>query len=69
MFWLAACNFGDDGKNARAQVKNSLAQAWQLGIERAGSPSIFLLYILIGQKMSYKSLPLKDPRTVAREIH
>ncbi len=33
MLWLAAGAFGDEGSKARDQLRGSLAQAWQLGIE------------------------------------
>ncbi len=33
MLWLAAGEFGEEGKHARNQVRMSLPQAWQLGIE------------------------------------
>lgn len=40
MLWLAAGAFGDEGLKARDQLRGSLAQAWQLGIE-AGAPGNF----------------------------
>jgi hypothetical protein len=33
MLWLAAGNFGDDGTKARGQLRKTLPNAWQLGIE------------------------------------
>lgn len=33
MVWLAAGAFGDEGRKTRDQLRGSLAQAWQLGIE------------------------------------
>lgn len=33
MLWLAAKNFGDEGKKAQAQLRRSLGQAWRLGFE------------------------------------
>ena len=40
MLWLAAGSFGDEGAKARDQLRGSLGQAWQLGIE-AGAPGTF----------------------------
>ena len=40
MLWLAAGSFGDEGEKARTQLRGSLAQAWQLGIED-GAPRTF----------------------------
>lgn len=40
MLWLAAGAFGDEGSKTRDQLRGSLAQAWQLGIE-AGAPGSF----------------------------
>ncbi|MGN7928637.1 RNA-directed DNA polymerase [Sphingopyxis sp. 22461] len=40
MFWVAAGAFGDEGMKTRDQLRGSLGQAWQLGIE-AGSPGSF----------------------------
>lgn len=40
MLWLAAGSFGDEGTKTRDQLRGSLGQAWQLGIE-AGAPSTF----------------------------
>ncbi len=42
MLWLAAGVFGDEGVKTRDQLRGSLAQAWQLGIE-AGSPDTFAI--------------------------
>ena len=33
MFWLSAAAFGDEGSKMRSQLRGSLAQSWQLGIE------------------------------------
>lgn len=33
MLWVAAASFGDEGAKARDQLRGSLRQAWQLGIE------------------------------------
>jgi len=33
MLWLTAGSFGDDGKHARAQLRNSLGESWRLGFE------------------------------------
>jgi hypothetical protein len=35
MLWSAAAEFGDEGDKFRTQVKQSLINAWRLGIERA----------------------------------
>lgn len=40
MLWLAAGAFGDEGSKTRDQLRGSLAQAWQLGIE-TGAPGSF----------------------------
>ncbi|WP_421760659.1 RNA-directed DNA polymerase [Devosia sp.] len=40
MLWLAAGAFGDEGLKTRDQLRGSLAQVWQLGIE-AGAPGSF----------------------------
>lgn len=40
MLWLAAGAFGDEGLKTRDQLRGSLAQAWQLGIE-TGAPGSF----------------------------
>ncbi|GAA3717647.1 hypothetical protein GCM10022268_27630 [Sphingomonas cynarae] len=40
MLWLAAGAFGDEGVKTRDQLRGSLAQVWQLGIE-SGSPGTF----------------------------
>lgn len=40
MFWLAAGAFGDEGMKTRDQLRGSLGQAWQLGIE-TGAPGTF----------------------------
>lgn len=44
MLWLAAGNFGDEGKKARDQVRTSLVSVWQLGIEGNGKGSFGSLY-------------------------
>lgn len=40
MLWLAAGSFGDEGLKTKDQLRGSLAQAWQLGIE-TGAPGSF----------------------------
>lgn len=45
MLWLAAASFDDEGHKFRAQVRQSLAQAWQLGIERENRPTFASLYM------------------------
>ena len=40
MLWVAAGVFGDEGMKTRDQLRGSLKQAWQLGIE-AGAPDSF----------------------------
>lgn len=40
MLWVAAGAFGDEGMRARDQLRGSLGQTWQLGIE-AGAPDSF----------------------------
>lgn len=40
MLWLAAGAFGDEGRKAKDQLRASLGQIWQLGIE-AGAPDSF----------------------------
>ena len=44
MMWLAAGEFGDDGKYFRFQTRTSLPQAWQIGIERKGKQTFAALY-------------------------
>ena len=44
MLWLAAGDFGDEGIKARDQLRTSLLQAWQLGIERQGKTTFEALY-------------------------
>jgi len=34
MLWLAAGDFGDDGRHARNQLRRSLGQVWRLGFEQ-----------------------------------
>ena len=33
MLWIAAGDFGDEGKKARNQLRRTLEQAWRLGFE------------------------------------
>ena len=44
MLWLAAGAFGDEGLKARDQLRGSLAQAWQLGIETGATVSFAACY-------------------------
>jgi len=44
MLWLAAAEFGDDGENARKQVRKSLPKIWQLGIERKNKSAFYEVY-------------------------
>lgn len=44
MLWLAAGEFGEEGKHARNQVRMSLPQVWKLGIEHAEKPTFEVLY-------------------------
>lgn len=44
MLWLAAGEFGEEGRHARNQLRASLPQAWQLGIERPKKPCFAELY-------------------------
>jgi hypothetical protein len=44
MVWLAAAEFGDEGERFRRQVKQSLANAWRLGIERNNTSTFMSLY-------------------------
>lgn len=44
MFWLAAGNFGDEGKHARQQLRGSLAQSWRLGFEPEEGPTFSACY-------------------------
>ena len=44
MLWLAAKDFGDDGRNFRAQEKRSTVNSWRLGIEKEGLPTFAELY-------------------------
>ena len=39
MFWLAAGDFGDEGKKTRSQLRRSLGQAWRLGFEPNNGPT------------------------------
>ena len=44
MLWLAAGAFGDEGLKTRDQLRGSLAQAWQLGIETGATGSFVACY-------------------------
>ncbi len=44
MLWLAGKDFGDDGKNFRAQEKRSTVNYWRLGIEQDGFPTFADIY-------------------------
>jgi hypothetical protein len=44
MLWSTAAKFGDEGQKFRSQVKQSLTNAWRLGIERNNMPSFASLY-------------------------
>ena len=44
MLWLAAGEFGKEGSKSRNQVRTTLPQAWQLGIERPKKPTFEALY-------------------------
>ncbi len=44
MLWLAAGEFGDDGKNFKGQEKRSALKSWALGIEKEGEPSFASIY-------------------------
>lgn len=44
MLWLAASAFGDEGAKTRDQLRGSLGQAWQLGIETGASDSFAACY-------------------------
>lgn len=44
MLWLAAGEFGDDGRHYRNQVRASLPQLWRLGIEDVAQPEFSSLY-------------------------
>jgi hypothetical protein len=44
MLWLAAEEFGDEGKHFRNQVRKSLANTWRLGIERTGKVTFESIY-------------------------
>jgi len=44
MLWLAAGNFGDEGKHARIQLRGSLGQAWHLGFEPNDGPTFAACY-------------------------
>lgn len=44
MLWLAAGEFGDDGKNFKGQEKRSALKYWALGIEKDGRPSFASIY-------------------------
>lgn len=44
MLWLAAAEFGDEGEKFKKQVRQSLPQAWRLGIERSNKPTFASVY-------------------------
>lgn len=44
-FWLISKKFGDEGKHARQQLKNSLSQAWRLGFENGAGSSFSSCYL------------------------
>jgi hypothetical protein len=44
MLWLAATQFGDEGIHFRKQRKQSLDNAWGLGIEKQNKPSFVTIY-------------------------
>lgn len=44
MLWLAAAEFGEEGKYFRKQVNMTLSNAWRLGIERKDKPTFESLY-------------------------
>jgi len=44
MLWYMAADFGDEGEKFRKQVKQSLANAWRLGIERNNVPAFWSIY-------------------------
>ncbi|KWT72973.1 hypothetical protein APY04_0023 [Hyphomicrobium sulfonivorans] len=44
MLWLAAGSFGDEGKKTRDQLRGSLGEAWQLGIESCAPGSFSACY-------------------------
>ncbi|MCY4487670.1 MAG: RNA-directed DNA polymerase [Deltaproteobacteria bacterium] len=44
MLWLAAGDFGEEGKKTQDQLRTSLSQAWQLGIERRRQQTFGELY-------------------------
>jgi Reverse transcriptase (RNA-dependent DNA polymerase) len=44
MLWLAAGTFGDEGMKARNQLRGSIAQGWQLGIETVAQGSFAACY-------------------------
>src|SRR5437763_9754998 len=39
MLWISAGDFGDEGQKFRGQVRQSIPQAWRLGIERDNKPT------------------------------
>jgi hypothetical protein len=44
MLWSAAAEFGDEGQKFKSQVRQSLTNAWRLGIERNNTSSFTSLY-------------------------
>ena len=44
MLWLAAKDFGDDGRNFRGQEKRSTDNSWRLGIEKEGKATFADIY-------------------------
>jgi hypothetical protein len=44
MLWSTAAEFGDEGQKFRSQVRQSLTNAWRLGIERNNMSSFASLY-------------------------
>ena len=44
MLWVAAGDFGDDGKKFQNQRRGSLEKAWALGIERQNKPAFYSLF-------------------------
>lgn len=44
MLWLAAAEFGDEGSKTRDQLRGSLSQSWELGIETGQSLSFASCY-------------------------
>jgi hypothetical protein len=44
MLWLAAGEFGDDGKSFKGQERRSALKSWALGIEKENGTSFASLY-------------------------